>query len=416
MSNSTLASKNYVDAHFGEEQSENTLVLASKEYVDAKPVGPVYPENSNVFFYKDNDGKLQGFDATNATIAANVFENNTNIGPVEWRINMPNLTNVTSMFAGSSIKSFDANMHNIGEYNNTFANCANLQYVKTNFPRGIVLRYTPSTGIYTISIGASNMFKNCISLTDAELYNDGIAGGSKNITTITLDAMFSGCASLKNIYIFHTKNMPSQNQVTLQLTNMFENCTSLETFDVKFKYDASGTSINATNMFSGCLIDKKLLEEIFNCLSTWEKRAAVLSNITIGIDSTAVNPTVDVIEDESSPYYGKTFDEAFTACKWTVTWQYNTPAAKAAAKLMEKPTPMKFYKLDEIDEELLEYMENTSVYTKDGKYYLVTFGDLVTSPGSDDTILRNTEIENVVEARSLEEAVDILGVKLIDKQ
>lgn len=415
MSDSTLASKNYVDTHFGEEQSENTLVLASKEYVDAKPVGPVYPENSNVFFYKDNDGKLQGFDTTNATTAANVFENNTNIGPVEWRIDMPNLTSATSMFAGSSIKSFDANIHNIGEYSNTFANCANLQYVKTNFPRGIVVKFNPSVGMYTISTAALNMFKNCISLTDAELYNDGIVGGQRNTTTINLNGVFSGCTSLKNVYIFHTKIPSSQNQVTLQLTNMFENCTSLETFDVKLKYDISGTNINATNMFSGCLIDKKLLEEIFNCLLTWEKKGA-LSNITIGIDSTVVDPAVDVIEDESSTYYGKTFDEAFTACKWTVTWQYNTPAAKASAKLMAKTAPVKFYKLDEIDEELLEYMENTSVYTKDGKYYLVTFGDLVTSPGLNDTILRNTEIENVVEARSLEEAVDILGVKLIDKQ
>lgn len=74
---------------------------------------------------------------------------------------------------------------------------------------------------------------------------------------------------------------------------------------------------------------------------------------------------------------------------------------------------MKYYNLHEIAVEDLQHLskENT-IYTKDDKFFLLNSGNMISTLAEDGkTILKNTEIEGVVEARTDASAAKKLGVE-----
>lgn len=74
---------------------------------------------------------------------------------------------------------------------------------------------------------------------------------------------------------------------------------------------------------------------------------------------------------------------------------------------------MKYYNLYEIAVEELQNMpKDIAIYTKDDKFYTLNCGDMISTLADDGkTILKNTEIEGVVEAKTEAAAAKKLGVE-----
>lgn len=72
---------------------------------------------------------------------------------------------------------------------------------------------------------------------------------------------------------------------------------------------------------------------------------------------------------------------------------------------------MKYFNLYEITEEEAK-ISSMATYTDDEKFYTLNCGDMISTLAADGkTILKNTEIEGVVEAETDEEAALKLGVR-----
>lgn len=74
---------------------------------------------------------------------------------------------------------------------------------------------------------------------------------------------------------------------------------------------------------------------------------------------------------------------------------------------------MKYYNLYEIAiEELQSTPKDIAIYTDGEKFYLMNCGDMISTLADDGkTILKNTEIEGVVEAKTEASAAKKLGVE-----
>lgn len=74
---------------------------------------------------------------------------------------------------------------------------------------------------------------------------------------------------------------------------------------------------------------------------------------------------------------------------------------------------MKYYNLYEIAvEELQDTPKDIAIYTDGDKFYFLNCGDMISTLAEDGkTILKNTEIEGVVEAKTDESAAKKLGVQ-----
>ena len=76
---------------------------------------------------------------------------------------------------------------------------------------------------------------------------------------------------------------------------------------------------------------------------------------------------------------------------------------------------MKYYNLYEITEEEAK-ISSMATYTDGEKFYTLNCGDMISTLAADGkTILKNTEIEGVVEAESDAEAAEKLNVHLLLK-
>lgn len=348
----------------------NNIILASQAGCDLVLIteeGGDFPVGSKVFYYDDNDGVRKSFDITKAKSANNVFENNQNIA-VDWEADLPLLEKSASMFAGSNIKSF---------------------YYKSV--------YIPYFAL------ASNMFNGCNQLKKIKelLLRCSKPGDFSHLTTISINNICKGCNNLEYVKIScHCEG------TALGLSGAFEGCVSLIDLNLYIRI-SNAARITATDMFKDCKLNSKLLQQLFDSLPTTKNATP----ITIGYDPELVDPNVDKPEGSEL-----TWAEAFAEKKWTVTWEaYVEPVENTPKMLMAKAPKQKLYKLDEIPDEMVEAMDDFTVYVKGGKHYLMTSGDSVTAPGTDGALLRDTEVENVIRAGSLQEAIDLLGVTLAEK-
>ena len=350
----------------------NNIILASQAGCDLVLIteeGGDFPVGSKVFYYDDKDGVRDSFDITTVKTVNSCFSDNQNIN-IDWAVGLPLNMVYTNSFKNSAIKSFNDN-----------------------------------SAHKTVVYDAKQCFKDCKNLKRIdhfEMFNPK-PGGPVSMPSITGSELCSGCTSLEYINMKGTAAMANY-------SNAFNGCTSLVDLDFELigTYGQSNAfqRFIATNMFSGCKLNSHILQKI---LSSSPKITS--APITIGYDPSSLDPNVDKPEGSEL-----TWAEAFAEKKWTVTWEaYVEPVENAPKMLMAKAPKQKLYKLDEIPDEMVEVMGDFTVYVKDGKHYLMTSGDSVTAPGTDGTLLRDTEVENVVRAGSLQEAIDLLGVTLAEK-
>lgn len=74
-----------------------------------------------------------------------------------------------------------------------------------------------------------------------------------------------------------------------------------------------------------------------------------------------------------------------------------------------------YYNLIKIEEEEAKTTP-IDVYTDGEKFYYLNSGDMISTLAPDGkTILKNTEIEGVISARTVASAIKKLGVKLVEK-
>lgn len=347
----------------------NNIILASQagcELVLITEEGGDFPVGSKVFYYDDN-GVRKSFDTTTVKNIISKFSDNQNIN-IDWAVGLPLSESYTNSFKNSAIKSFNDN----------------------NARKSIVY-------------DAKQCFKDCKNLKridNFEMFNPKPAGPVP-MPSIAGSELCSGCTSLEYINMKGTAAMANY-------SNAFNGCTSLADLDFEFvgSYGQSKAfqTFIATNMFSGCKLNSHILQKI---LSSSPKITS--APITIGYDPSSLDPNVDKPEGSEL-----TWAEAFAEKKWTVTWEAYVEPVENAPKLL-KAAKQKLYKLDEVAEEMLDMLGDSAVYVKGGKHYLMTSGDSVTAPGTDGALLRDTEVENVVRAGSLQEAIDLLGAALAEK-
>ena len=345
----------------------NNIILASQAGCDLVLIteeGGDFPVGSKVFYYDDTDGVRQGFDITNSSDGSNIFENNQNIA-VNWEVDLPLNFTWRYMFSGSAIKSL----------------------TQVNMPR--------QTG------NASGIFKNCKTLKKISMKISIPKPGGSYQSSCIIAEICNGCNELESAEI----EIDGTPALGIMATSAFENCTNLTNLVLNIPSDfLKNTNIcRTTDMFKGCRLNSKLLRQLLDSLPIPGSRISS-ADITIGYDSASVDPNVDKPEGSES-----TWAEAFAAKKWTVTWEAYVEPVANAPKLL-KVAKQKLYKLDEIDEEMLDMLGDSTVYVKGGKHYLMTSGDSVTAPGTDGALLRDTDVENVVRAGSLQEAIDLLDV------
>lgn len=78
----------------------------------------------------------------------------------------------------------------------------------------------------------------------------------------------------------------------------------------------------------------------------------------------------------------------------------------------------KYYQMNEVSEDEAKHLgEVTVVYEKDGKYYMLGWGHEISTLAEDRvTILYNTDIEGVVEAKDDAEAAEKFGLTAIEPE
>lgn len=221
-------------------------------------------QNGSVIAYvTDHDTRLHI--AGNGGVYANInssylFSGFTNLISIDMThfIFDARVKNTSYMFSNcSKIESIDMSNFNMGSVNYTqfmFSNCISLTSI--NFS---------SAKTYGL-VNINAMFQNCKSLVTLDLSKlttnnvtmmQYVFYGCTNLKSINLNnfvtkqvtdmnSLFSGCSSLTelNLRSFEVTKLRNAN-------NMFYNCSSLVTIYAKDWYNLN-SSVNGTNMFSGC--------------------------------------------------------------------------------------------------------------------------------------------------------------------
>lgn len=73
----------------------------------------------------------------------------------------------------------------------------------------------------------------------------------------------------------------------------------------------------------------------------------------------------------------------------------------------------KYYQLIETEEPKDGFM-GRDVYTKDGKFYTLSWGHEISTPGPDGKSILNTDIPGVIAAKSDEDAIKKFGVEKVE--
>ena len=125
---------------------------------------------------------------------------------------------------------------------------------------------------------------------------------------------------------------------------------------------------NGTTMFGSCKLDARSVLCIISSVPTWTSGEHLL---TIGCDCSADDEFKDAYAQEIGYESFAALNDAFTAKGWTVTWQFNGPAAANYSLRNPRPEPKKiFAKISEIDEEV-------AIYTDGEKFYNLDWGHVV---------------------------------------
>ena len=147
--------------------------------------------------------------------------------------NVPNLTNMTSMFAGHSTYP----LQSVNMSNWTTSSAINMNSTFYNCPKLNTIDFTNSK---IVCSNLSQTFQACSSLTSLDL------SGFNTSNTTTTANMFQNCTSLQSLDLsnFDTTNVNRMN-------GMFYNCSSLQTLDIS-SFNTKKASPALYHMFYNC--------------------------------------------------------------------------------------------------------------------------------------------------------------------
>ena len=125
---------------------------------------------------------------------------------------------------------------------------------------------------------------------------------------------------------------------------------------------------NGTTMFDSCKLDARSVLCIISSVPTWTSGEHLL---TIGCGCSNDDESKDAYAQEIGYESFTALNDAFIAKGWTVTWQFNGPAAANYSLRNPRPEPKKvFAKINEIDEDV-------ATYTNGEKFYNLDWGHVV---------------------------------------
>ena len=140
--------------------------------------------------------------------------------------------------------------------------------------------------------------------------------------------------------------------------DMFQFCNKL----TKFRGVLPSLSTGYV-MFRGCKLDARSVLCIVSSVPTW---ASGDHPLTIGCGCSDDDESKDAYAQEIGYESFTALNDAFIAKGWTVTWQFNGPAAANYSLRNPRPEPKKvFAKISEIDEEVASYTNGEKFYNLD---------------------------------------------------
>lgn len=277
--------------------NDNNILIASQNGCDL-----VLGTEGAVLHYKDAEGADQELNIADITDGSSLFLDNANIN-VDWETDMPNLTKSTTMFSGSSVKSFAAGCPLNTTAASMFKNCQELEHVKADVPLG----KTVTKPVMSTTVIMSNMFVGCSSLKSVNLKKLDTTPALSGTIVLYAENMFADCTKLESAEIDYWQKTYL---TTGNFTDMFKNCKSLKNINLHFRATGDGNPPVFTGMFSGCVLGPEQLQQILD----WGWYPKSTRDITIGVDSTKVTQS-DIDNNWNSKFLAK---------NWNVTWELNT--------------------------------------------------------------------------------------------
>ena len=273
--------------------------------------------------------KTKGKVATDVNLAtlrdgSYLFYGNTNI--TNWTADMPNLENSTRMFENNTnLTSFTGNLNSLIEGGRMFYLSTQLSVFESALP----------------------------SLKSAQ-------------------GMFIGCNLRKN-WIIPMPNIeyaPWMFQ-SAKIKGFLVDLPKLIFGVSMFAYNANFNQFrgtlpklsNGTTMFESCSLDARSVFYIISSIPTWTSGEHLL---TIGCGCSDDDESKDAYAQEIGYESFTALNDAFIAKGWTVTWQFNGPAAANYSLRNPRPEPKKvFAKISEIDEDVATYTDGEKFYNLD---------------------------------------------------
>lgn len=303
--------------------------------------------------------KTKGKVATDVNLAtlrdgSYLFHGNTNV--TNWTADMPNLVNGWSMFNQSSISSFKGDLSKLQSASSMFRNSR-----ISNF----------SSNLSSLKNGVEMFLGAWLKFWNTKLPNLSSAAHMLQYSSFTE----------------FNEDLPK----LIGGDNMFHYCNKL----TKFRGTLPSLSTGG-GMFAQCKLDARSILCIISSVPTW---ASGSHPLTIGCGCSNDDEFKDAYAQEIGYESFTALNDAFIAKGWTVTWQFNGPAAANYSLRNPRPEPKKvFAKINEIDEDV-------ATYTNGEKFCNLDWGHVV----NDDSYEEFESFEAALEHFNLTELNRNLG-------
>ena len=307
--------------------------------------------------------KTKGKVATDVNLATlrdgrRLFHNNTNI--TNWTVDMPNLENGLGMFQNNTnLTSFTGNLDSLENGYYMFYYSSQLTSFVSSLP--------------SLKNGTS-MFIICNLSKDWSIEMPNLE---------TAPWMFQANMNFKRFLV----DLPN----LVKGESMFTGAQQL----IHFRGILPKLS-DGKRMFGSCRLDSRSVLCIISSVPTWTSGEHLL---TIGCACSDDDESKDAYAQEIGYESFTALNDAFIAKGWTVTWQFNGPAAANYSLRNPRPEPKKvFAKISEIDEDV-------AIYTDGEKFYNLDWGHVV----NDDSYEEFESFEGALEHFNLTEVNRNLG-------
>ena len=340
----------------------NNVKTVNSNYQTTDIVNGVWSEplwdltDANYMFQQCENITSFNSDLPSLTNGYEMFDNCSNL--TSFNSDLPSLTNGTLMFQNcSSLTTFNSNLSSLTNCSSMFNNCKKL----TTF----------FADLSSLTSGF-NMFQGCSSLTSFSSDTLKLTDGYN---------MFCNCTGLTS-FSFDLSNLTDGR-------TMFYGCTNLTSFSSKLS-----NLTNGNNMFYNCKLDATSVKNIINTINTHS------SQLTLGMGCDATEADKDLFAQEVGYTDMNSLLAALQAKGWDVFAQYKgRPTTTYGLRRPSEGTLPVFVKLEETEDRA-----NYTSLDESKKFRLDWFHE---TTGSTD---------GYTQFNSLEEAIETLNIKQIEKQ